>query len=123
MHAVYENEAFVAEAIQNALNSESSGPAYKCEYKPQDKRFIISSDRAGGKIFCLLWQTGRNALNSIGNYIGYNVLVDKTGSGSYTSDRQITFHMLDFFNPFYPNQYSTPTTSGYGIFGKMFGGM
>jgi hypothetical protein len=107
-HAVYENEAFLAEAIQEALNNAKghSDTSYTCEYKAQLKRFIITSNlKPTGAIFSILWQTGRNALYSIGNYIGYSILSDKTGSGSYTSDREIVFRMQDFFYPFFPNQF------------------
>ena len=114
-HDVYLNEAFVAEAIQNALNSASGGPAYACQYVVQSKRFVISSDRAGGKIFSILWQTGQNALYSIGTYIGFDVNTDKTGAGSYTSN-QITFQMQDYFYPAFPNQFDgTPKAPDYSV--------
>lgn len=114
-HDTYENESFLAEAIQEALNNVSGGPIYTCVYKPQKKKFTISSDRAGGKIFSLLWQTGRNALTSIGNYIGYDVRYDMTGLSSYVSN-QISFQMLDYFYPFFPNQFDgTPKVPDYTV--------
>jgi hypothetical protein len=111
-HGTYDSEAAVAEIIQDTLNSFSSNSAveYTCTYT-QQKRFVISvspttgDDLPAGYIFSLLWNSGMYALSSIGNYLGFDVRVDKTGSSTYTSDFQVTFQMKDYFNPVFVNQF------------------
>ncbi|MDD5649711.1 MAG: hypothetical protein PHF86_04725 [Candidatus Nanoarchaeia archaeon] len=101
-HGVYDNESFLAEGITYSLNIAGASTDYNCTYNFQAKKFTISK---GSGNFSLLWQTGANAITSIGCYLGYDVTIDKTGSGSYISDFQVTFQMQDFFNPAFPNQF------------------
>ena len=107
-NGTYDNETFVADEIRDALNLVSSG--YSCTYNTKTKKFIISK----GSTFSLLWQTGRNALNEIGNYIGFDVTADSGPAPIHQSNRQVVFSAQDFFYPavgnsdtfYYPNQFN-----------------
>lgn len=105
-HGIYKNETLLAEAITSSLNSISGGPQYLCEFDLQTKKFKISSSLTGGKIFTLLFNSGRNVLNSIACHIGFNIDSDKFGSGIYISDRETSFISEDFFNPVFVSQFN-----------------
>ena len=92
----YETPLTLADAITTALNSVGSS-VYECTHDIQTKLFTITSDLSGG-IFTLLWQSGTNVANSIGNALGF-ALADLSRSDTYTSDYSVDFSAEDFFDP------------------------
>lgn len=99
-HGIYDSEADVAVAIADALNTATGSQNYTCTYT-QQKKFVVAKQSGN---FALLWNTGMNSLYSIGNYIGFSVLSDNIGSGSYTSSI-VSFQMTDYFYPSFVNQF------------------
>jgi hypothetical protein len=105
-HGIYDNEAFLAEAITTALNTAIGSNVYNCSYNVQAKLFLISRSTS----FTLLLQTGENAISGIGNYLGFNVASDKSsiniaGTQYCISDFQVSFQMQDYFYPYFPTQF------------------
>jgi hypothetical protein len=86
----YSDPEELASAIQTALNS-SGSDNFTVTYNSKGAdagKFTIASD---GSALSLLWSTGTNAANSIGDKIGFSVAADDTGSTSYTGDSVLTW--------------------------------
>jgi hypothetical protein len=76
----------LAAAIQAAMNTASPGETKTVVYQDADGKFKITST---GAVLSLLWNTGGNAANTIGDKIGFLTAADDTGAGGavgYTSD-------------------------------------
>jgi len=58
------------------------GLTYTITYSDTSNKFTI----AGSGAFTILWQSGTNSANSVGDTIGYNVTADDTGGSSYPGD-------------------------------------
>jgi hypothetical protein len=102
------SEGELIKTIVNLLN-DFGGATYSGDYDSISKKFWIRSDGAGSRIFSLLWNSGKDAVKSIGLSLGFNCLSDKTGSLTYWSDNQISFSSTDFFYPQFCSQfYGTP---------------
>jgi len=78
---LYKDPHELASALQDAMNSVSSG--ITVVYSDSTGKFTIS--KASGTL-SLLWSTGTNAANSIGTKLGFVVASDDTGFLTYTSD-------------------------------------
>lgn len=86
----YKDPHALAEAIQNAMN-DASTETLTVTYSNTTGKFTIS---ATGTVLSLLWQSGANTANTIGNLIGFSVAADDTGTAAstgYTSDNAISF--------------------------------
>lgn len=67
--------------------SAASADTISCVYSNSTGKFTL----AGGATFSLLWNTGDNAANSVGQALGFSVAANDTGSTSYVSDNAISF--------------------------------
>lgn len=86
---VYKDPHKLAEAITNAMN-DASTETHLCEYSNTTGKFTFT---ASGTVLSLLWNTGTNAANTIGDKIGFSTAADDTGTAAstgYTSDNAIT---------------------------------
>lgn len=81
----YKDPHDLAAAIQTAMDALSSDNI-TCTYSDSTGKYTIASD---GGSFELLWNTGANTANTIGDLLGFSVAADDTGSLSYTSDNAI----------------------------------
>ncbi len=91
---VYRDPHELAQAIQDAMNTASAGSAntYTCVYLDNTSgsagKFKITQN-AGN--MSLLWNTGANTANTVGNAIGFSVAADDTGAGTYTADSAMSW--------------------------------
>lgn len=88
---VYKDPHKLAEAITTAMNTANSGQVHACTYSNSTGKFTIVSD---GTVLELLWQSGSNTANTIGDKIGFTVSADDTGTAAatgYTSDNAVSF--------------------------------
>ena len=76
----------------------SGADTISCSYSNTAGTFTISSD---GTVLSLLWSSGANAANSVGETIGFTVSSDDTGALTYTSDNAITFNDASYSSPSY----------------------
>lgn len=82
---VYKDPHDLAEALQTALNSVSSG--FTVTYSDTTGKYTLV--KASGT-FNLEWNTGANTANTIGTTLGFLVAADDTGALTYTSDNAIS---------------------------------
>ena len=82
----YKSPHEVASALSAAMNAETS-ETITVSYNDTDGKYTIA---ATGAVFSLLWNTGTNAANTIGDAIGFSVAANDTGALTYTSDNALT---------------------------------
>lgn len=79
----YRDPIELAQAIQDAMNSLGSANTFSCTYDSALGKFTITSS---GTTLSLLWSSGTNTGNTIGDKLGFDVSADDTGALTYTSD-------------------------------------
>lgn len=87
---LYNNPHDLASAIQTAMRAASPGETATVTYSDTTGKFTIKTT---GTLLSLLWNTGANTANTIGDKIGFSVAADDTGVAAatgYTSDNAIT---------------------------------
>ena len=77
----YKSPGVLAQAIQDAMNSVSSG--ITVTYSSSTGKFTIA--KASGTL-SLLWNTGANTANTIGDVLGFSTAADDTAALTYTAD-------------------------------------
>ena len=88
---VYRTPHELATAITDAMNTANSGETHTCTYSDTTGKFTILCT---GTVLSLLWNTGTNTANTIGDKIGFSVAADDTGTAAatgYTSDNAQTY--------------------------------
>lgn len=85
---LYRDPYELATALQDAMNSLGSANVFTVTYSSTTGKFTIASN---GTTLSLLWNTGANTANTIGDKIGFVVASDDTGSLTYTSDNAQTY--------------------------------
>lgn len=93
----YKNPNDLADAIASGMNDADSAETYACVYSSSTGKFTISTSTSA--VLTLLWNTGTNAANTIGDKIGFTVAADDSGATSYASDSA--------------QDYSSPQTASY----------
>jgi len=86
----YKDPHDLAEALQAAMRAASPGETATVTYNDSTGKYNI---RTTGTVLSLLWNTGANTANTIGDKIGFSVAADDTGTAAttgYTSDNAIT---------------------------------
>lgn len=84
----YKNPHDLADAIASALAAQDSAETYTCTYSNSTGKFTIATSTSA--VLSLLWNTGANAANTIGDKIGFATAADDTGATSYVSDNAQT---------------------------------
>jgi hypothetical protein len=79
---IYKTPIELADALNTALN-DASTETYAVSYSNSTGKFTIAS---GSDVLELLWDSGTNAANSIGEKIGFDTSADDAGAVTYTSD-------------------------------------
>lgn len=77
----------VASALQTAMNASGTTETHAVVWNDTGTnagKFTISTSTSA--VLSLLWNTGTNAANTIGDAIGFSVAADDTGATTYTSD-------------------------------------
>lgn len=90
----YKTPHDLASAVQTAVQA-AGGTAVTVVYSDSTGKFTIA--KPSGTL-SLLWNTGTNTANTIGNLLGYSVAADDTASLSYPADSAISFA-----SPYTPN--------------------
>lgn len=88
---MYKDPYELAAALQQAMNDTASTETYTVVYQDSNGKFKITSTST---VLSLLWNTGTNAANTIGDKIGFLTAADDTGSAGsvgYTSDNAQSF--------------------------------
>jgi hypothetical protein len=84
----YKDPHELADAIASSMNALGSGNTFTCAYSNSTGKFTLTSS---GATFSLLWNTGANTANTLGDKIGFLVAADDSGSLTYTSDNAQDF--------------------------------
>lgn len=87
----YKDPHELAQAIQDAMNTANAGETHTVTYDDTNGKFTIKST---GTVLSLLWNTGANAANTIGDKIGFNTAANSTGTAAttgYTSANAVSF--------------------------------
>lgn len=84
---VYKDPHELADAIALAMNALTT-ETITCVYSNTTGKYTIA---ASGALFSLLWSSGTNTANTVGDVIGFTVGADDTGALTYTSDNAISF--------------------------------
>lgn len=85
---VYRDPGELATALQDAMNALGSSNTFTVTYSSTTGKFTLTSN---GTTFQLLWNTGANTANTIGDKIGFSTAADDTGALTYTSDNAQTY--------------------------------
>lgn len=85
---LYRDPYELATALQDSMNSLGSGNTFTVSYSSSTGKFTIVST---GTTLSLLWNTGANTANTIGDKLGFSVAADDTGALTYTSDSEQTY--------------------------------
>jgi hypothetical protein len=80
---VYKSPHEVASALQTAMNAQTT-ETITVTYDDSTGKYTIATSTSA--TFSLLWNTGTNTANTIGDAIGFSVAADDTGATTYTSD-------------------------------------
>ncbi len=87
----YKNPHDLASALTTAMNAVSVGETHTVTYSNTTGKFTIVST---GTVLSLLWFTGTNTANTIGDKIGFVVSANDTGVAAttgYTSDNAVSW--------------------------------
>lgn len=84
----YKNPHDVASALQTAMNASGTTETHSVVYSDTTGKYTISTSTS--TVLSLLWNTGANAANTVGDKIGFSVAADDTGATSYLSDNAYT---------------------------------
>lgn len=88
---VYKSPHELADALAAAMNAANPGETATVTYSNTTGKFTIKTT---GTLLSLLWNTGTNAANTIGDKIGFSTAANDTGTGAttgYTSDNAISY--------------------------------
>ena len=83
---LYRDPHELAQALEDAMNATASTETATVQYIDTNGKFKITSTST---VLSLLWNTGANTANTIGDKIGFSTAADDTGAGGtvgYTSD-------------------------------------
>ena len=85
---IYRDPHQLADAIASAMNAQTT-ETITCTYSDTDGKFTIATSTSA--VLTLLWNTGANTANTIGDKIGFSVAADDSGATSYEGDSAISF--------------------------------
>jgi len=83
----YKDPHELAAALQTAMNGATT-ETITVSYSDTTGQYTIA---ATGAVLSLLWNTGANTANTIGDILGFDVASDDTGSLTYTGDSAVDF--------------------------------
>jgi hypothetical protein len=96
---LYKDPHELASALQTSMNAQGAADTFTVTYSNSTGKFTIASS---GSTFSLLWNTGTNTANTIGDKIGFLTAADDTSALTYTSD-----NAQDWAAPYTPSYDST----------------
>lgn len=86
---VYSNPHELADALAASMNAVQTAETHTVTYSDTTGKFTIATSTSS--VLSLLWNTGTNAANTIGDAIGFSVAADDTGATTYASDNALSF--------------------------------
>lgn len=92
----YKDPYELASDLQSSMNTVQTGETHSVTYSPTTGKFTIATSTS--TVLSLLWNTGTNAANTIGDAIGFSVAANDTGATSYAADNAI-----DYSSPYTPS--------------------
>ena len=85
----YKDPKDLASALTTAMNNADPLETFSVTYSDTTGKFTVSSSTS--TVLSLLWNTGVNAANTVGDQIGFSTAADDTGSTSYEGDDAIDY--------------------------------
>lgn len=101
----YKDPHELAGAIENAMNDKST-ETFTVTYSNTTGKFTIASSTS--LTLSLLWNTGTNTANSMGDKIGFSLAANSTGALTYTSATAVSW-----VSPYTPAYDSSQPLKGY----------
>jgi hypothetical protein len=92
---MYRDPHELADALAAAMNAQTT-ETHTVTYSDTDGKYTIATSTSA--VLSLLWDTGANTANTVGDKIGFSVAADDTGSTSYEGDSAI-----DLSSPYTPS--------------------
>lgn len=83
---VYKNPHDLADALTTAMNAVTT-ETHAVTYSNTTGKFTVSTSTSA--VLSLLWNTGTNTANTVGDKLGFSTAADDTGATSYVSDNAI----------------------------------
>lgn len=83
---LYKSPIELASALKQSLTDSGASGTFSVEYNSEGANAGKYTIAHSGSTLNLLWDTGTNALDTIGNKLGFTTTSDDTGATSYTSD-------------------------------------
>lgn len=93
---MYKTPHDLAAALTTAMNGTATTETHSVVYSDSTGQYTISNTT--GATLSLLWNTGGNAANTVGDKLGYTVSADDVGSLAYVSD-----NAQDYSSPYTPS--------------------
>lgn len=91
----YKNPHQLAQAVEDAMNATASTQTYTVSWMGDDATYAGKFRIVGtGTLLSLLWNTGTNTANTIGDKMGFSTAADDTGNAAtagYASDSQLSW--------------------------------
>jgi hypothetical protein len=84
----YKTPHEVASALQTAMNTADPLETFTVVYNDSNGKFTIATSTS--TVLSLLWNTGTNKANTIGDKLGYTLTSDDTSATTYTSDTALS---------------------------------
>lgn len=80
----YKDPHDLAAAVETAMNNADTAETFTCTFSDSTGKFTIATSTSA--VLSLLWNTGVNAANTVGDKLGFSVAADDTGATSYEAD-------------------------------------
>lgn len=93
----YKDPHDLASALTDAMNTANSGETHTVTYSNTTGKFTIIST---GSVLSLLWNTGTNTANTVGDKIGFSTAADSTGTAAATGYTSAT--AVSYASPYTP---------------------
>ena len=103
----YKDPHELASAITTSMNSVQTAETHSCTYSDSTGKYTVSTSTSA--VLSLLWNTGTNTANTIGDKIGFSIAADDTGATSYVADSALSFAAA--YTPAYDS--ATPVAAKY----------
>lgn len=101
----YKDPHQLADALETAINDKTT-ETFTVTYSNTTGKFTIATGTSA--VFSILWQSGANTANTIGDKIGFTVSSNDTGALTYTSDNAVSWA-----SPYTPAYDSSQPLKGY----------
>ena len=91
----YADPEELASAMQTAMNAVATADTFTVTYNSTGANAGKFTFASNGSLFSLLWSSGANTANTVGDQIGFTVAADDTGALTYTSDSAVSWASPD----------------------------